>query len=180
VVDSSIWTGNAHDASFISGQLRLLSDLLGEARGVLKGGEEVKGEWWMESVDEKTFNPPVPSNLSLYMSIQEASLLLTIRTLSSLPPPSSTPTSTFPFTADALSLRQRLGLAPMLPTHDETDKVFTYRGSEVRVREKVRVESADPSLMAALAKVSALQHGVGVARRKLEVVMSGGVKLDEE
>lgn len=53
-----------------------------------------------------------------------------------------------------------------------------YRGQEVRVREKVRVESQDPSLMAVMAKLSALEHGVRVCRRALEVVM--GVEEEEE
>jgi len=73
-------------------------------------------------------------------------------------------------------LRQRLGLATKLPEHDETGQVFTYKGQEVRVREKVRVESQDPSLMAVMAKLSALEHGVGVARRSLAIVMG----VDEE
>ena len=82
-----------------------------------------------------------------------------------------TPTS---FTTDSLSglsLRQRLGLAARLPEHDESDQVFMYRGQEVRVREKVRVESQDPSLIAVMAKLSALEHGVSVARRSLSIVM---------
>ena len=48
-----------------------------------------------------------------------------------------------------------------------------YRGQEVRVREKIRVESQDPSLMSVMAKLSALEHGVGVARRSLAIVMEG-------
>lgn len=42
------------------------------------------------------------------------------------------------------------------------------------MREKIRVESQDPSLMAVMAKLSAVQHGVGVARRSLGVVMGVG------
>lgn len=53
-----------------------------------------------------------------------------------------------------------------------------YGGQEVRVREKVRVESQDPSLMAVMAKLSAVGHGVGVCRRALGVVMGEGE--DEE
>jgi G3E family GTPase len=44
-------------------------------------------------------------------------------------------------------------------------------GRAVRVKEKVRVESADPSLMAAMAKIGALEHAVGMARWALSVVM---------
>ena len=98
------------------------------------------------------------------------------RTLQSLAP--DTPTSFISDPINGLSLRQRLGLAPRLQEHDETGQVFMYKGKEVRVREKVRVESQDPSLMAVMAKLSAIEHGVGVARRCLSVVM--GADEDEE
>lgn len=39
------------------------------------------------------------------------------------------------------------------------------------MREKVRVESQDPSLMAVMAKLSALEHVVVGARRNLAIVM---------
>lgn len=55
--------------------------------------------------------------------------------------------------------------------HDEMDDVFSYRGEDVRVKEKVKVESADPSLMSVMAKVAALEHTVGVARMGLKIVM---------
>ncbi|MCJ1393577.1 hypothetical protein MMC18_006452 [Xylographa bjoerkii] len=176
VVDISTWTGDAHDANFIAGQLRLLSDFIQEARQALKGGDEVVGKWWEGSVDENIFDPPLPPTLSFHLSISEASLLLQLRTLQLTNP--STPTSFTSDTLSGLSLRQRLGLAARLPEHDESGQVFTFRGQEVRVREKVRVESQDPSLMAVMAKLSALEHGVGVARRSLAIVM--GVEEEEE
>ncbi|MCJ1287349.1 hypothetical protein MMC26_006698 [Xylographa opegraphella] len=145
VVDISTWTGDAHDANFIAGQLRLLFDLIQEAREALKGGDEIVGKWWEGSVDEN------------------------LRTLQLTNP--NTPTSFTSDTLPGLSLRQRLGLAARLPEHDESGQVFTFRGQEVRVREKVRVESQDPSLMSVMAKLSALEHGVGVARRSLAIVM---------
>lgn len=39
------------------------------------------------------------------------------------------------------------------------------------MKEKVRVESQDPSLIAVMAKLSALGHAVGVWRRRVGVVM---------
>lgn len=51
------------------------------------------------------------------------------------------------------------------------EQLFTYKGQEVKVREKVRVESQDPALMAVMAKLSALGHGVAVWRRSLSIVM---------
>lgn len=70
-----------------------------------------------------------------------------------------------------LSLRTRLGLAARPPVHDELDQVFTYGGEEVNVKEKVRVESQDPSLMAVMAKLSALGHAVGGWRARVGCVM---------
>ncbi|MCJ1401293.1 hypothetical protein MMC11_004505 [Xylographa trunciseda] len=170
VVDISTWTGDAHNANFIAGQLRLLVDFLQEARQALKGGDEVVGKWWESSIDENFFDPPLPPTLSFHLSIAEASLVLQLRTLQLTNP--NSPTSAFTSdTLPGLSLRQRLGLAARLPEHDESGQVFTFRGQEVRVREKVRVESQDPSLMAVMAKLSALEHGVGVARRSLAIVM---------
>ncbi len=49
--------------------------------------------------------------------------------------------------------------------------MFVYRGQEVRVREKVRVESQDPSLMAVGAKLSVVGHAVEGWRYKLGIVM---------
>ena len=53
VVDASVWTGDARSAPFIAGQLRLLQDLITEARATLKGGEDVVGDWWEAPMDEK-------------------------------------------------------------------------------------------------------------------------------
>ena len=56
VVDVSTWTGDAHDPSFIAGQLRLLFDFIQEARQNLKGGEDAVGvKWWQVYTDEKVF-----------------------------------------------------------------------------------------------------------------------------
>ena len=46
------------------------------------------------------------------------------------------------------------------------------------MREKVRVESQDPSLMAVMAKLSALGHAVGGWRLKVGMVMGEDVEGD--
>ena len=72
------------------------------------------------------------------------------------------------------SLRERLNTALGVPRpamHDEAHDMFTYKGQEVRVREKVRVESQDPSLLAALAKLGALERSVTISRKALDIVM---------
>ena len=61
--------------------------------------------------------------------------------------------------------------ASKTPTHDEADEDFVYRGESVRVRAKLRVESQDPSLMAMMAKLAALEHNVALARKALDIVM---------
>ncbi|KAL9039552.1 MAG: hypothetical protein Q9214_004831 [Letrouitia sp. 1 TL-2023] len=175
IIDISAWTGDPHNASFISGQLRLLADAIDEAKLVLKGGDEiVGGRWWKDdgAGDETIYDPTLPPTLSPHLSIASTSLLLTVRTLQPFRQPSPSASLT------GLSLRQRLGLAGAGPApHDETDQVFLYRGQEVRVVEKVRIESQDPSLMAVMAKLSALGHAVAEWRGNLATVM--GVEEEE-
>lgn len=86
----------------------------------------------------------------------------------------ATPSSVTSTSYSGFSLRDRLAQAlggPRAPAHDEANDVFTFKGQDVRVKEKIRVESADPNLMAAMAKLSALEHSVTLSRRALDVVM---------
>src|SRR5437773_5312411 len=47
VIDVTAWTGDAKDANFVSGQLRLLSDNIIEAWQALKGLDpEARPDWW--------------------------------------------------------------------------------------------------------------------------------------
>ena len=124
----------------------------------------------MTNVWLQLFDPPLPATLSFNLSIADAALVLTIRTLQPLDPTSSSST-TAPESFSGFNFRERLGLAPKRPDHDEADMVFHYRGQEVKVREKVRVESQDPSLIAVMAKLNALEHGVAVGRKALDIVM---------
>lgn len=80
-------------------------------------------------------------------------------------------------TISGLSLRRHLVplLGPMQPLHDEAGDLYRWRGEEVRVKEKLRVESQDPSLMAVLAKLAALEHAVAESRTALAVVMADTV-----
>ena len=238
------------------GQMNLLGESLGEAYGCLKNGSgsgnsQAGGEWFEEEMDPTIFQPALPWTLSFHLGIQDAALVLYLRTLAPVyhqernaggstsvagsgthtPITTSTSVSETPM----LSLRQRLGLAEKLPIHDETGEVFTLspgwhglnasrgsaphggevnadsshqepwssiaapapsglsswfttatsssrspspvpppplpphsdtmggnrgRGITVKVREKIRVESQDPALMAVMAKLSALRHRV--------------------
>ncbi len=111
------------------------------------------------------FDPPLPENLSFYLSIADAALVLELRTVEEVTP------------ADSLSgfgFRERIAVAigaSRKPDHDEVDETFRYRDRDVRVREKLRVESQDPCLMSVMAKLGALEHTVARAKKSLDIVM---------
>ncbi|KAK2733120.1 hypothetical protein FQN55_003734 [Onygenales sp. PD_40] len=172
VVDVSTWTGDPKNPNFISGQLRLLHDNLLGARLTLKGdNEESKKPWYEGSADENSFDPPLPPYLSFHLSVSEAALVLSLRTLEPVSP-ESTPTTSFApeISLSGFSLRDRI-FGPRHPVHDESGDVFNWNGEEVRVKEKTRVESQDPSLMSAMAKLTALEHEVARWRSALASVM---------
>ena len=191
VVDATRWTGDSTNADFISGQLRLLHENIQEAKGALKGWMPGQKPWHEDPVPANAFEPPVPDNLSFHLSVSEAAVLLNVRTLEAAYPNTGTNTP-LSFTAASsnqgqsytgFSLRERLATAlgggrPAF--HDEAHEVFMYKGQEVRVRDKVRVESQDPSLMAAFAKLGALERSVAMARRGLDVVMEREGDVEEE
>lgn len=181
VVDATRWTGDSKNANFISGQLRLLHDNIQEAKGALKGWTEGQKAWHESPVPADTFNPPLPDNVSFHLSISEAAVLLNVRTLETAYPVTGTNTPlSFSSTTSGqpsysgFSLREKLvnALGVGRPAfHDEAHEIFTYKGQDVRVRDKVRVESQDPCLMSAMAKLGALERSVAISRRALDVVM---------
>ncbi len=98
--------------------------------------------------------------------MQDAALRVELRTLS--------PAATQESALSAFGFRDRIAVAigaSRKPDHDEVEETFRFRGQEVRVREKVVVESQDPSLMAAMAKLAALEHNVAQATLCLATVM---------
>lgn len=188
IIDVSRWTGHSTDSSFISGQLKLLHDHLREANACLKGpipGSDqppIPGtDWWVDSPDENVFQPPLGEHLSLHFTVQDANLVLTVRTLSPTSPGGtpSTPTDSA-FSLSGFSLRSKLlGLGPKPPNHDEMGEIFEWRGKQdVVVREKVRVETSDPTLLSVAAKLSALEHEIARCRLNLRIILTG--RIDEE
>ncbi|KAL3477771.1 Rogdi leucine zipper containing protein-domain-containing protein [Aspergillus californicus] len=144
IVDVSTWTGDPLDARFIYSQLHLLGETISEGRQMLKGDSDlVRGKWWETSAPENMFDPPLPQQLSFHLSISDSALVLYLRTLESSTP-THTPTA---FASDisltGFSIRDRL-FGSRQPAHDEAGDVFTWKGDEVKVREKIRVESQDP------------------------------------
>ncbi|KAH8686028.1 RAVE subunit 2/Rogdi [Tricladium varicosporioides] len=188
-VDITRWTGDRHSAPFISSQLHLLHQILLEALSLLKGPSLLTPSNpsstssatpelppnsippWNETIpNPETFTPTLPSTLSLHLQPTSSSLLLTIRVLE----PTAVPPSTFNKFALAIGAQRRL-------EHDEMDDVFMYKGEEVRVREKVRVESsADPTLLVLGAKLGALERAVQAGRVGLGVVLGQNPDGEEE
>ncbi|KAI9822206.1 MAG: hypothetical protein M1826_000515 [Phylliscum demangeonii] len=187
VVDVSSWAGDPTNASFIAGQLRLLAEHVHDACEALRGRDRDRDRgqrptWWHDPVDASLFEPPLPDHLSFHLAVADAALALELRTLEPAPAVgaphadrSSSSSSSSRTTAFAVPLRERLavalGAAAPRPEHDERDRVFRYRGQDVRVKEKITVESQDPSLMAAMAKLAALEHTVAAAKKALDTVM---------
>ncbi|KAI0476086.1 RAVE subunit 2/Rogdi [Xylariaceae sp. FL0804] len=191
--------------------------------------EAAAGGWTRRSVPLTHFVPPLSRNLSFYLTVQDAALVLHLRALE----PADAPMNLGAKLAFAIGTARRL-------EHDEAERVFSYRccdddhddhvnnniddqhnhrnggdrmdkennrnrdadGSgttgqqqqdplpdaglgatgdvEVFVREKVRVESADPSLLSMAAKLGALSHTLDLARRNLAAVMGSGGGGDDE
>jgi hypothetical protein len=186
-IDITRWTGDRHSAHFISSQLHLLHSILQEALAILKGpillvptnpptppSDPIKTPpptpidtpWYEDPPSAESFTPPLPTTLSLHLSLTSPTLHLTLRVLE----PTAVQPNNFSRFALAIGAQRRL-------EHDEMDEVFMYRGEEVRVREKVRVESsADPSLLSLGAKLGALERTLEASRGALRCVMgdSGG------
>jgi hypothetical protein len=181
VVDATRWTGDSTNANFIAGQLRLLHENIQEAKFALKGWTESQKPWNEDPIPANAFTPPIPDHLSLHFSISEAAVLLNVRTLEAAYPNTGTNTplsfnsaSSTGQSYTGFSLRERLTTAlvggrPVF--HDEAHETFMYKGQEVRVRDKVRVESQDPSLIAAITKLGALERSIALSRRALDVIM---------
>lgn len=116
---------------------------------------------------QQVFEPPLPPYLSFHLTVVEAALVLHLRTLE----PNPVNQSSTAFGSEiGFSLRDRL-FGPRLPSHDEQNDVFVWQGEEVKVKEKIRVETQDPSLIAVMAKLSALEHEVLKCRASLKIVM---------
>ena len=152
----------------MAGQLRLLSESIGEAQAVLKGGEDAVAAWWEQGSEglEKLFGE-LPKGLVPHVALGDAAIVLIVRVLGPAPPPKEG--------GDVFALAGRLGrglgLGGKVVVSDEMEGTFEWRGEAVGVREKVRVESMDPGLVAIGAKLGSLGRGVGEWRGKVACVM---------
>lgn len=133
----------------------------------------------------QVFDPPLHPHLSFDLYVSEAALTAELRTLEPIPP-SDAPKPGFSLaslgTDSTGGFGQRFAAAVGLRggpkgNGDTQDEVFAYRGMNVRVRERVRVESQDPNLMAVWAKLGGLEHALGLAIKSLGMVSgAAGVK----
>ncbi|KAG5978304.1 hypothetical protein E4U55_006277 [Claviceps digitariae] len=185
-------------ASSLASALKLLSESISESRTLLKGRSSSSSQdtddpaWQTSSCPPHHFTPPLPPNTSFYLALQDSSLVLWLRALE----PADAPVHFGTKLGLAIGTLRRL-------EHDEMDLLFRYhpdgdgrcepktgaapvRASttndpapdflDVYVREKVRIESADPSLISLASKLGQLSHMLGSARHNLAAVM--GEDLD--
>ncbi|KAF5130939.1 hypothetical protein E5D57_007288 [Metarhizium anisopliae] len=181
----------APTADNIASALAALAECLAESAGLLKGStsSEPDPAWQTASCPAHHFSPAMPPNLSFFTTLQESSIVLWLRALE----PADAPVHF------GVKLGLAIGTVRRLE-HDEMDTVFRYdpdgdgscepkrglggtrtsgkrdREENVFVREKVRIESADPSLISLYSKLGFLSHMLGQARYNLAAVM--GVELD--
>lgn len=189
-------TPTSSNATFIAAQLRLLSQSLSEASALLKGPQPLTASdanWKTQSCSPAHFSPQPGSNLSIHWGIQDSSLILWLRALE----PVHAPVNLGLKFALAIGTARRLehdeadqvfNYTYPEETHLDGSGSSSNNGkssdgasggsngddkphAEVYVREKVRVESADPSLLSLSAKLGALGHTLSLARRNLAAVM---------
>ncbi|KAF5022014.1 hypothetical protein F66182_5937 [Fusarium sp. NRRL 66182] len=189
----SIVFSKPQDARSLASTLSILADSLTDSLALLKGPPLTDSDpaWQMSSCPPSQFVPSIGPNLSFYLGLQESCIILWLRALE--------PVHAHVHFGTKLGLA--IGTVRRLE-HDEMDTIFRYntqgsdiggsrRGSarhtpeprstadvnsndiqEVYVREKVRVESADPSLISIQSKLSYLSRMLGQARRNIAEVLS--------
>ncbi|KAI1309570.1 RAVE subunit 2/Rogdi [Xylaria venustula] len=166
-----------------------------EASVVATSSSINEGDWTQFSAASTSFTPPLSNTLSFHVTVQDACLVLHLRALE----PADAPVNLGVKFALAIGTARRLehDEAEKVFTyrHHESDESisspgqnqpYPTRGSrniagrnvaesgeveKVYVREKVRVESADPCLLSMSTKLSALSNTLSLARRNLAAVM---------
>ncbi|KAI0536834.1 RAVE subunit 2/Rogdi [Xylaria digitata] len=158
-------------------------------------------DWTQFSAAPTCFIPPLSQTLSFHVTIQDACLVLHLRVLEPADAPVNlgikfalaigTARRLEHDEADKVFTYRYQESDPSLPqTGPGQNQSYPTRGSrgatgknngvshggggevgKVYVREKVRVESADPSLLSMSTKLSALSNTLNLARRNLAVVM---------
>ncbi|CRK19091.1 hypothetical protein BN1723_011778 [Verticillium longisporum] len=189
----------------IADHLRALSISLAASTALLRGPplESPDPSWQHASWPQAHFAPPLPPNIAFHLFLQEATLVLALRALEPADAPQhfglklglalgtyrrlehDEMDHVYPFrysrlTAGGSRHVHRGASVERRPTgfHEADDDLGPGSGAvDVYVREKVRVETADPSLLSLYAKLLALGNTLAQARRNLAAVM--GEELDD-
>jgi hypothetical protein len=145
------------------------------ARAALRGASTHR-LFPFHAIDPKVFEPPLPANVAFTLHITEASLVVELRTLD---PVGTTDNGRGIFDISPFGFRERFAAAVGIHhgaagagTQGEGEEPVGFKGVQVRVREVVRVESQDPSLMAAWAKLGGLEHVLASTIKSVGVVMT--------
>ncbi|EEY16159.1 conserved hypothetical protein [Verticillium alfalfae VaMs.102] len=189
----------------IADHLRALSISLAASTALLRGPplESPDPSWQHASWPQAHFAPPLPPNIAFHLFLQEATLVLALRALEPADAPQhfglklglalgtyrrlehDEMDHVYPFrysrlTAGGSRHVHQGASVKRRPTgfHEADDDLGPGSGAvDVYVREKVRVETADPSLLSLYAKLLALGNTLAQARSNLAAVM--GEELDD-
>ncbi|KAI9904183.1 hypothetical protein N3K66_000712 [Trichothecium roseum] len=175
--------------------LSVLSDSIAASIGLLKGPpvDHPDPAWQTSSCPPQQFSPQLPQNVSFYVGLQECCVVLWLRALE----PAHAPVHLGMKLGLAIGTVRRLehdemdtifkfnpagsnetsdynrGSARHSPGSSSLHRIPSGQGpaEEVLVREKVRIESADPSLISLHSKLVYLRIVLGQARRNLSVLL---------
>lgn len=191
------------DPDSLAQTLALLSDSLSESAALLKGQPLTKPDpsWQTASCPPENFSPSLAPNISVHITLQDSCVVLCIRALEPVHAPVHLGTrlglamgtlrrlehdemdTIFRWdpagweAADSKRDGARHSGSPVPPSSQHTDQQSEEDLEEVYVREKIRIESADPSLISLYSKLGFLSHMLAQARWNLTAVL--GTDLDE-
>ncbi|KFA53941.1 hypothetical protein S40293_01799 [Stachybotrys chartarum IBT 40293] len=194
----SLTISRPQDSRSLASTLSILSEALADSAALLKGAPLTESDpaWQTCSSAPQHFAPPLDPSISFHITLQDSCVVLYLRALE----PASAPVHFGTKLGLALGTVRRLehdemdkvfGYSPRLNDGTESRKGSArhtpeprpgtaggdgLQSREVYVREKVRVESADPSLISLYSKLGYLSHKLGQTRGNLAAVM--GVELD--
>ncbi|KAF5642737.1 hypothetical protein F25303_6456 [Fusarium sp. NRRL 25303] len=190
----AITLSKPQDASSLASTLSILADSLSDSSAILKGPPLTDSDpaWQMCSCSPDQFEPSIGPNLSFYLGLQESCIILWLRALEPVHAHVHFGTklglafgtvrrlehdemdTVFRYNTQGSNIggSKRGGARHTPEPGSSAAEVDSNDIQEVYVREKVRVESADPSLISIQSKLSYLSHMLGQARRNIAEVLS--------
>jgi hypothetical protein len=186
------------DPNSLAQTLGLIAESLHASAALLKGTSinDTDTNWQTLSCPPDEFSPPLSPNVSVYISLQDSCIVLWLRALEPAHGPMHFGTklglaigtvrrlehdemdTIFNYSPSGRTLAEehRSGARHNVesPRHSHSpmkEQQAAEEMIEVYVREKVRVDSADPSLISLHSKLGYLSHMLGSARRNLAAVL---------